>query len=85
MKPDKWQDVPDTLLESILRDINLDYDSYEGSMDETVARILNGNVSCTNEKIIGAYWKALSEDDFQLRCGCMISYLQDQIRQLTNL
>jgi hypothetical protein len=85
MKPDNWQNVPYTLLESLLWDMGLDYDPYEGSREETIAGILNGNISCTNERMVGTYWKAISEEEFHRRADSMIESLQSQIEELTNL
>lgn len=41
MKPKSWTECPLIILESILWDVELDYDPYESSKAETIHRITN--------------------------------------------
>ena len=59
-KPDSYKSLPDTILQSILWDMELDYCPYESSKAETIHSILCGNISSTNELIIKNYYAALS-------------------------
>jgi hypothetical protein len=67
-KPSSWTDLPNTLLEVLLWDMDLDYCSYESSKAETIHEILNGNPSVTNSLIISNYYKALSVETL---CGIL--------------
>lgn len=65
MKPESWTSIPSKLLETILWDIDsLDYEPYESSKAECINDTTNENVSDINRKIIDAYWKALSNEQF---------------------
>jgi hypothetical protein len=53
--------LPDSVRESLLWDMELDYDGYESSKADTIYGILfSGNCSATNDLIINNYYKALS-------------------------
>ena len=76
MKPESWKTLPYSLLNTILWDIDsLDFCSYESSMAECIDEIENGHISSTNERIINAYWKALSNESFEL-------YVRDQLESV---
>ena len=64
-KPDNWMVLPANLLESILWEVDLDYDPYESSMAEKVHDIICENVSDTNQRMIDAYWENLTEERFE--------------------
>ena len=66
-KPESWTQLPTSLLEEILWDIDrLDYDSFESSMAECIYDILNENISFTNRNIINSYWQELSDEQFDV-------------------
>lgn len=61
-KPAKFSDLPYALQESLLWDMELDYDSYESSKAEAVHSISCGNASSRNEYIIENAYKFMKED-----------------------
>ena len=66
-KPKSWNELPSQLLEDILWDIeDLDYCPYDCSKAECINDILNENISCTNKKILNAYWQGLSDERFEV-------------------
>ena len=64
MKPTemKFSELPCSVQESLLWDMELEYDGYESSKAETVHDIMHGDCSSTNEFIIKNYYKALSPE-----------------------
>ena len=86
MKPESWKTLPNTLLETILWDIDsLDYCSYESSKTEVIHEILYGSISSLNQKIVDAYWKALSEITFELRVCQQLESVKRQVEALEKL
>ena len=57
-----FSDLPGSVQEYLLREMELDYDGYESSKAETVHNIMHGDCSPTNELIIKNYYKALSPE-----------------------
>ena len=57
-----FSDLPGSVQEYLLREMELDYDGYESSKAECIHQILCGNCSTTNEFIIKNYYKALSPE-----------------------
>ena len=64
MKPTemKFNELPCSVQESLLWDMELEYDGYESSKAECIHQILCGNCSTTNEFVIKNYYKALSAE-----------------------
>ena len=54
--------LPEQTQEILLWDMNLDYDSYESSREQTIHNILCGQVSNYNKQIIEAYYDNLKPD-----------------------
>jgi hypothetical protein len=82
MRPESFP-PPLPVFEQFLWDCNLDYDSYEGSKEETVHSILNGGyISEHNKRIIDTAWKFMSNDSYKLRLEQAKDTLLDQIRQI---
>ena len=85
-KLEKWESLPGRLLNSILWDIDsLDYDPYESSKAECIDNISNGIISDTNQKIIDAYWKALSLRGFECFVRAELTAADDLIVNLRAL
>jgi hypothetical protein len=59
--------LPADVQESLLWDMELNYDSYESSQAEAIHSILCGNIYDNNEMVIENYYKALSLDDLASR------------------
>jgi hypothetical protein len=68
MKPKTWRECPYDVLEGILWDCDLEYDSYESSKAERIHEIQNGTIYEDNERIVNTAWSMLSEEDFRQRC-----------------
>ena len=85
MKPKTWQECPHTVLESILWECDLDYDSYEGSKEETIHSIHNGSIDDTNKRIVDTAWSFISENDFRLCCQVAIQFLQRELEETKKL
>ena len=80
MKPTemKFDELPCSVQESLLWDMELDCDGYESSKAETIHTILCGShCSSTNELIIKNYWKALSPD----RVAIFLDHAVEQINR----
>ena len=59
----KFNELPCSVQESLLWDMELEYDGYESSKAECIHQILCGSYcSSTNELIIKNYYKALSPE-----------------------
>lgn len=82
MKPKSWTECPLIILESILWDVELDYDPYESSKAETIHRITNSTWDLRNERILNRFWDRFSESEFRSR---LLSVKQNLERQLENL
>lgn len=85
MKPKTWQELPYTVLESILWECDLEYDSYEGSKEETIHAIHNGSINDTNKRIVDTAWTFITEDNFRLRCQVAISLLERELADTKKL
>ena len=84
MKPKSWRECPSIIFESILWDVDLDYDSYESSKAETIHNI-SCNVDCVcvrNESILNEFWEQLTEEDFQCRLLNAKKHLERQLDSL---
>ena len=74
MKPTemKFDELPCSVQESLLWDMELDYDGYESSKAETIHTILCGShCSSTNELIIKNYMLALSKEALRDRLAAL--------------
>jgi len=56
----KFNDLPQTVQNRIIWEIELDYDSYESSKAACIHDISNGQISYTNEEKINNYCLGLS-------------------------
>ena len=71
MKPASFFDLPGALQESLLWDIDLDYDSYESSKAEKIHDIMCDNVDETNADRIANAYKWMDEPMLLLRAQQM--------------
>ena len=74
MKPTemKFNELPCSVQESLLWDMELEYDGYESSKAETIHTILCGShCSSTNELIIKNYMLALSKEALRDRLAAL--------------
>ena len=74
MKPTemKFSELPCSVQESLLWDMELEYDGYESSKAETIHTILCGShCSSTNELIIKNYMLALSKEVLRDRLAAL--------------
>ena len=85
MKPQSFFDLPDVLIESFLWDMELEYDPYEGSKAETIHSILYNPPSSNNEYAVSNYWKALSEESFQMRVKSIKESLENELKAVSSL
>ena len=85
MKPAKFDDLPGSLQESFLWDMELDYDSYESSKAETIHLIQVGaEISSTNKLIIANYYKALSVESISARAVNIFKDIKRQEQAMHN-
>lgn len=85
MKPKDWQKCPYVILDTFLWNLDLDYDSYESSLADTIHSIhCNGSdgTSRQNIEMIEERWNALTEEEFSYMCKNCINSLESQIDQL---
>lgn len=84
MKPKNWMSSPTVILETLLWDLELDYDHYESSKPETIHYILSNpdSVSTYNKGLISGHWNAMSEIEFQRRVKNEMDKLKNQIENL---
>jgi hypothetical protein len=85
MKPVSFFDLPDVLQESFLWDMELEYCPYEGSKADTIHSILYNPPSSANEYAIKNYWKALSEESFQMRAKNIKEGLEFELSAVSRL
>jgi hypothetical protein len=86
MKPSNFHDLPASLREELLWDMDLDYDTYESSMADTVNILLHSTeIWGKNADIINEYWNNLSEDTFQAKVKGLIENQQQQVKALKKL
>ena len=73
MKPTemKFDELPCSVQESLLWDMELDYDGYESSKAETVHDIMHGDCSPTNELIIKNYMLSMSKEVLCVRLAVL--------------
>jgi hypothetical protein len=87
MKPKSWTDCPHTVLETLLWDLDLKYDTYESSKAETVHQILNNpdSVYDYNLGLIKGTWDAMSETEWIRRATNAKESLENWLDQLDHL
>ena len=82
-----WHQLPNNILESILSNCDLDYDSYEGSRAEEEDKFLNGYYSDmpwhSNYKMVQSYYDGLSNEDLLKMIDINIQSLRWTIEHLT--
>lgn len=73
MKPTemKFNELPCSVQESLLWDMELEYDGYESSKAECIHQILCGSCSTTNEFVIKNFMLALSKDVLRDRLAAL--------------
>lgn len=84
MKPQSFFDLPGLLQESLLWDMELDYDSYESSKVQKIDEIMNGNLCSENERIIINSYKFMSEDFLKERAKSLLDHNQARVNLLKN-
>ena len=67
----KFNELPCSVQESLLWDMELEYDGYESSKAETIHQILCGSCSTTNEFVIKNYMLALSKEALRDRLATL--------------
>ena len=67
----KFNELPCSVQESLLWDMELEYDGYESSKAECIHQILCGNCSTTNEFVIKNYMLALSKEALRDRLATL--------------
>lgn len=65
MKPKSFFDLPSRLQESLLWEMELNYDPYESSKAETIHYLNNADCDSTNRAIIENAYKYLTEDSLK--------------------
>lgn len=84
MKPTemKFSELPCSVQESLLWDMELEYDGYESSKAETIHQILCGShCSSTNELIIKNYMLALSKEALRDRLATLTLEASDTAKR----
>ena len=82
MKPNSFFDLPYRLRESLLHDMDLKYDSYESSREETIAGILNGNCCSDNKYAIENAFESMTEDFLKERAQDILEGIEHEKRSL---
>jgi hypothetical protein len=86
MKPANFHDLPFSLREELLWDMDLDYEPYESSTAEEINNILHSTeVMGRNKNIIESYWNSMSEETFQLKVQNEIEGHKQQLKALKKL
>lgn len=85
MKPQHWSHLPTTFLETLVREVDLEYDPYESSREEAIASVLNGSWSDKNYALMTQYWSSISEESFQRAVKLHLLWLSDQMTQMAKL
>lgn len=86
MKPTNFHDLPYSLREELLWDMDLDYEPYESSTAEEINNILHSTeVMGRNKHIIETYWNSMSEDVFQSKVQNQIDNHKQQLKALKKL
>ena len=85
-RPELWHKLPGNILESILSNCDLDYDSYEGSRAEEIEKFLNGYYDDldwhSNYKIVDEYYKQLSDEELNMIFKNNLESLERQVEEL---
>ena len=83
MKPTemKFDELPCSVQESLLWDMELDYDGYESSKAECIHQILHGICTTTNELIIKNYMLALSKEALRDRLATLTLEASDTAKR----
>lgn len=82
MKPKSFFDLPSRLQESLLWDMELDYDSYESSMAEAVHYMMVADCSTTNRAIVENAYKFMSEDFLKARAKGILEEVNTEKERL---
>lgn len=84
MKPKSWKECPGVVLESLLWDLELEYDIYESSKAETIHHITcnSDDISSYNEELIRDYWDNMTASDFRHRLLNVKQHLEWQLENV---
>ncbi len=74
-----FNSLPSRVQESLLWDMELEYDAYESSKPATIHGILCGNIDSTNKTAIVNYYKALSADSLRVTIAYVAAEAQGQL------
>ena len=87
MKPTSFFDLPGSLQESLLWDMELDYDSYESSKAEKIHEIMiyEGNISGRNRDVINTAYRFMDEEMLRRRAMAELESVNEQVKALTAL
>lgn len=89
IKPAKFSDLPHSVQEQLLWDMDLNYCSYESSKDSAIWSILNASsedyIDSTNRAIIANYYKALSVESLQVKVEGERASLERQLASVLSL
>ena len=88
-RPELFIKLPFSILESILSNCELGYDSYEGSRAEEIEKFSNGYYDDldwhSNYKIVQEYYKQLSDEELDMIIKNNIKGAEMQLEQLKEL
>lgn len=87
MKPASFFDLPGSLQESLLWDMELDYDSYESSKAEKIHEIMvyEGHIKGRNRDVINTAYRFMDEEMLRRRAMAELELVNDQVKALTAL
>lgn len=80
--PRSFFDLPSLLQESLLWEMELDYDSYESSKEATISQIMNGYIGFTNERIIENSYKNIDPEFVKARGNNLLQHEEMRVRAL---
>ena len=85
MKPASFFDLPGSLQESLLWDMELDYDSYESSKAEKIHEIMmyEGNIGGRNRDVINTAYRFMDEEMLRRRAMAELELVNEQVKALT--
>lgn len=81
-----FESLPRSVKETILWELELEYDHYESSKVSEIMDILNGNsLYEINEAAIKAYWSALTPDSLIRLMSPVLSDLESQVVEIRRI
>ena len=82
MKKPKLSDLPGSVYEEILWDVDLEYDSYESSKPDTIHSLICGNGSLSNKEKIERYYEQLTAEEVHAKMLNKFNELENQLAYL---